>query len=323
MPLKIALSLAAGLVLATGAQAQDFPIKGRPIVTIVPSTAGGGTDTAARVAAPLLEKELGVPVEVVNKPGASMQIGHTEGANARKDGHTLTWVVLPTAASIYLDAERQSSFKRDSLTPIALYYGAPFGIVVKGDSPYKSLKDLVEAAKAAPGKVRSGTTGFMSSGHFANIAFQQGAGVRMATVNFQGGGPQLTAVLGGHIDVGFNSIGELLTQHKAGSIRIIAVMDETRSELIPDVPTTKEAGFEVAPIGSDIGLAAPAGTPQPIIDRVNAAMAKITQDPALKARMLELGNTVKYLDSKDYGKFWDAVDARFKPLIDEAKKQGK
>jgi tripartite-type tricarboxylate transporter receptor subunit TctC len=323
MPLKIALSLAAGLVLATAAHAQDFPIKGRPIVTIVPSTAGGGTDTAARIAAPLLEKELGVPVEVVNKPGASMQIGHTEGANARKDGHTLTWVVLPTAASIYLDAERQSSFKRDSLTPIALYYGAPFGIVVKGDSPYKTLKDLVDAAKANPGKVRSGTTGFMSSGHFANIAFQQGTGARMATVNFQGGGPQLTALLGGHIDVGFNSIGELLTQHKAGGVRIIAVMDESRSELIPDVPTTREAGFEVAPIGSDIGLAAPAGTPQPIIDRINAAMAKITQDPALKARMLELGNTVKYLDSKEYAKFWDAVDARFKPLIDEAKKQGK
>ena len=323
MKLTFVLPLAAALAAAAGAGAQEFPIKGRPIVTIVPSTAGGGTDTAARVAAPLLEKELGVPVEVVNKPGASMQIGHTEGANARKDGHTLTWTVLPTAASIYLDAERQASFKRDSLTPIAMYYGAPFGVVVKGDSPYKTLKDVVEAAKAAPGKLRSGTTGFMSTGHFANIAFQEGTGTRMATVNFQGGGPQLTALLGGHIDVGFNSIGELLTQHKAGGIRIIAVMDDVRSELIPDVPTTKEAGVEVASIGSDIGLSAPAGTSPEIIARISDAMRKITQDPALKARMLELGNTVKYLDAKDYAKFWDDVDARFNPLIEAAKKQGK
>jgi tripartite-type tricarboxylate transporter receptor subunit TctC len=318
----VMISLAAGFALMGAAAAQEFPIKGRPIVTIVPSTAGGGTDVAARIAAPLLEKELGVPVEVLNRPGASMQIGLTEGANARKDGHTLTWSVLPTAASVYLDEERKSPFKRDSLTPIAMYYGAPFGIVVRGDSPHKTLKDLVEAAKGAPGKLRSGTTGFMSTGHFANIAFQNGAALRMATVNFQGGGPQLTALLGGHIDVGFNSIGELLTQHKTGGVRIIAVMDKSRSELIPEVPTTTEAGFNVEPIGSDIGLSAPTGTPQPIIDRISEAMRKIMQDPALKARMLELGNTVTYMGPQDYARFWDGVDARFKPLIEAAKKQG-
>ncbi len=318
----IALSVAALIAGAVAASAQDFPQSGRAITTIVPSTAGGGTDTAARLAAPLLEKELGVPVEVVNRPGASMQIGLTEVANAKPDGHTLVWSVLPTAASVYLDEERGSPFKRDSLAPIAMYYGAPFGLVVLADSPYKTVADLVEAAKAAPGKIRSGTTGFMSTGHFANIAFQQGADVQMATVNFQGGGPQLTAVLGGHVDVGFNSIGELLTHHKSGTVRVIAVMADERSELLPDVPTVAEAGFEVEPIGSDIGLSAPAGTPQPVIDRLTAAMEKVMQDPALKARMLELGNTVTYLDPAAYAKFWDDVDARFKPLIEVAKKQG-
>jgi tripartite-type tricarboxylate transporter receptor subunit TctC len=323
MIFKLALaSLTALLTISGSAQAQDYPAKGRVITTIVPSTAGGGTDTAARLAAPLLEKELGVPVEIVNKPGASMQIGLTEVTRAKPDGYTLVWSVLPTAASIYLDPDRQASFKRDSLAPIAMYYGAPFGIVVLGDSPYKTLKDLVEAAKADPGKLKSGTTGFMSTGHFANIAFQQGTDTKMATVNFQGGGPQLTALLGGHIDVGFNSIGELLPSHKSGTVRIIAVMDDTRSDLIPDVPTVDEAGFTVASIGSDIGLSAPAGTPQPIIDRLAAAMHKATQDPALKARMLELGNTLKYLGPAEYAKFWDAVDERFKPLITEAKKQG-
>src|SRR5690606_6053121 len=133
---------------------------------IVPSTAGGGTDTAARVAAPLLEKELGVPINIINRPGASMQIGHTAGANAKPDGYTLTWAVLPTAASLYLDEERKSSFKRESLKPIALYYGAPFAVSVKADSPYTSIAEIVKAANDKPGTLRGGTTGYMSTGHF-------------------------------------------------------------------------------------------------------------------------------------------------------------
>ncbi len=324
MKTSVLLSFAGLIALGGAAMAQDFPQKGRPITTIVPSTAGGGTDVAARLIAPLLEKDLGVPVEVVNKPGASMQIGLTEVARAKPDGHTLVWSVLPTAASIYLDEDRKSPFKRDSITPIGMYYGAPFGIVVLASSPHKTLKDVVDAAKADPGKLKGGTTGFMSTGHFANLAFQQGSGAKMATVNFQGGGPQLTALLGGHIDVGFNSIGELLTHQKNGAVRVLAVMDESRSELMPDVPTLAEAGFaEVAPIGSDIGLSAPAGTPQAVIDRLTKALETAMQDPGLKAKMLEQGNTINYLPPAEYAKFWDAVDARFKPLIDEAKKQSK
>ena len=138
--------------VASASNAQEYPVKGKTITTIVPSTAGGGTDSAARLLAPYLEKELGVPVEIVNKPGASMQIGLTEVARAKRDGYTLVWSVLPTAASIYLDPERQAAFKRDSLEPIAMYYGAPFGIVVLGSSSYKTLKDVVDAAKADPGK---------------------------------------------------------------------------------------------------------------------------------------------------------------------------
>ena len=138
-----------------------------------------------------------------------------------------------------------------------------------------------------------------------------------------GGGPQLQALLGGHIDVGFNSIGELLVQHKAGAIRVIAVMDKSRSELLPEVPTTSEGGHAIEPIGSDIGLSAPAQTPRPILDRLSQAMRTIMQDPALKSRMLELGNTVSYLDAQGYATFWDAVDARFKPLIEAARQQAK
>jgi len=312
------------LIMMVGVvSAQTYPIPGRPITTIVPSTAGGGTDTSARLIAPFLEKELGVPIEVVNKPGASQQIGNTAAANAKPDGHTLVWMALPTAAAIYLDTDRKALFKRDSLAPVSLFYSSPLSVVVLASSPHKTLKDLVDAAKANPGKLKSGTMGFMTVGHFANIAFQKGVGVRMATVNFQGGGPQATALLGGHIDVAFSSIGEMLTHRKSGAVRVLAVMDSKRSELAPDVPTAAEAGFEVESIVTAVGLAAPAVTPKPIIDRLNQAMQKVTKDENLQKRELELGNTLSYLGPQDYGKFWDDVDIRYKPLIEAAKELSK
>jgi tripartite-type tricarboxylate transporter receptor subunit TctC len=300
-----------------------YPEKGHTITSIVPSTAGGGLDTAARLMAPLLEKELGVPVEIVNKPGASMQIGATYVAQAKPDGYTIMWSVLPTLASIYLDPERKSPFSRKSLDLVGLYYGAPFAIVVRGDGPYKTLKDLVDAGKANPGKLKVGTSGFMATGHFAALAFEKGAGIKVAMVNFQGGGPQLTALLGGHIDATTQSLGELTAHKKAGTIRVLAVMGAQRDELMPDVPTSAEAGFpEIEPIGSDIGITTPAGTPPEIIQRLTEALKKGTEDPTLKARMAELGNTLEYMEPKQYAEFWDQVEVRFKPLIEAARKQG-
>jgi tripartite-type tricarboxylate transporter receptor subunit TctC len=251
-----------------------------------------------------------------------MQIGASYVAQAKPDGYTLIWSVLPTLASIYLDPERKSPFKRDSLTPIALYYGAPFAIVVRGESPYKTLKDLVDAAKANPGKLKVGTSGFMATGHFAALAFEKGSDIKIATVNFQGGGPQLTALLGGHIDASTQSMGELMSHKKAGTIRVLAMMSEQRDEHMPDVPTSAEAGFPgIEPIGSDIGLSAPAGTPPEIIQRLSAALKKGTEDPAVKTRMSELGNTLEYMDSKQYVEFWNKADARYKPLVEAAREQ--
>ncbi len=312
---------AALLALAPTAFAQSYPVKGRTITMIVPSTAGGGTDTCARLVAPLMEKDLGVPVQVVNKPGASMQIGVTEAALAKPDGYTLVWSVLPTQASIYLDADRKAAFARKDLQPIGMVYDGPTVMIVQASSPYKTVKDLVNAAKVNPGKIKSGTTGHMSTGHFANIEFQRSAGVRMATVHFQGGGPQLTALLGGHIDVGFNSIGELLGQLKSGSIRALAVMDDQESEFLPGIKTLTAQGVKTIPIGANVGLSAPAGVPREIIIKLTASLKKAMSDAAFKKSMAELGNTMKYRDPYQYKLYWDGIDAQFKPLIGIAKQQ--
>jgi tripartite-type tricarboxylate transporter receptor subunit TctC len=180
---------------------------------------------------------------------------------------------------------------------------------------------VVDAAKANPGKVKSGTTGHMSTGHFANIEFQRGASVRMATVHFQGGGPELTALLGGHIDVGFNSIGELLGQLKTGTIRILAVMDDKESEFLPGVKTLAAQGIKAGTIGSSIGLSAPAGVPKEIITKLTISLKKSMSDEAFRKSMAEQGNTVQYLDPDQYKAFWDGVDAKFAPLIETAKQQ--
>jgi tripartite-type tricarboxylate transporter receptor subunit TctC len=309
------------MVAPVAAGAAEYPAKGRIITIVVPSTAGGGTDTATRLIAPILEKDLGVSVQVVNKPGASMQIGLSEVTAAKPDGYTLVASVLPTAASIYLDPDRKATFTRKSLQPIGLMYEAPFSVFVLGSSPYKSLKDVVDAAKARPGKIKSATTGFMSTGHFANIEFQRAAGVDMATVNFQGGGPALTALLGGHVDVAFNSIGELLGNYKDGTIRILGVMDDEESGFLPGIKTLKAQGYNAQPIGSDIGLSAPAGTAPEIIQKLTVALKKAMSDENYKKRMAEQGNTVRYLSPQEYAAHWDRVDARFKPLIDIAKQQ--
>jgi len=290
---------------------------------IVPSSAGGGTDTAARLVAPVMEKDLGVPIEIVNKPGASMQIGVTEALRAKPDGYTIFWSILPTQASIYLDPARKATFGRDDIQNIANFYGAPFAVSVLASSPYKTVKDLVAAAKANPMKIKSGTTGFMSTGHFANIEFQRASGVKMATVNFQGGGPQLTALLGGHIDVGFNSIGELVTHLKAGTIRILAVMDNEPSSFLPGVPTLKAVGVNAKPIGSYVGISASKDVPKDIVNVLAKSLKDGSENPHVKERMATLGNTIMFMGPEKYTAYWNDFQENLKPLIAIAKQQSK
>ncbi len=298
-----------------------YPVKGRTITMIVPSTAGGGTDVTARLVAPLMEKDLGVPIQIINKPGASMQIGLTEVAAAKPDGHTLVWSVLPTAASIWLDPERKATFGRKDLQPIALVNEAPFFVSVLASSPYRTLKDLVDAAKANPDKIKGGTTGYMSTGHFANIEFSRAAGIKLATVNFQGGAPQITALPGGHIDVSFNTVSEVLPHSKGGVVRILGVLSKHESEFAPGVKTLEAQGYKAETIVS-VGLASPAGLPREILDLLANSVRKVVGDEEFKRKMAERGEPIRYLPPQEYAAHWDSVEAQLKPLIEIAKKQG-
>lgn len=316
---KLLTAMVAAALLTGSAGAQDFPDNGRVLSMVVPSPAGGGNDNVARLLAPLMAEDLGIPVEVVNKPGAAQQIGLSEAARAKPDGYTMVWTVLPTAASIYLDPEREATFGRDSFQPLSMVYSAPFVISVLQSSPYADLAALIEAAKAKPGGVRAGTTGLMSTGHFANIEVQRATGVRFATVNFDGGGPELTALLGGHIDVSFNSVGEIMPQVRAGTVRALGIMSAVRSPFLPDVQTMGEQGIDSAPIGADVGLSVPAGTPREVTDRLALSVSKAIKDTGVVERMTDFGYTINYLDPDAYGAFWDQIDIDLLPLLGAAK----
>jgi tripartite-type tricarboxylate transporter receptor subunit TctC len=312
------------LIVAPRADAQEYPAKGRVITMIVPNSAGGGTDTAGRLFAPLMEKDLGVPIQIVNKPGAGTQVGLSAAAAAKPDGYTLVWTVFPATSAVYLDPDRKATFDRKGWAPIAIAYTSPFAIAVRANSPHKTLREFVEAAKAAPGQFKGGTTGFMTTGHFANIGFQRATGTKLAMVNFDGGAPELTALLGGHIEASFNSTGELLTHVKAGTIRVLGVLGDQRSEFLPEIETLKAQGYGAESVGAIVyvGLCAPAGVPPQIVDRLTGALRRAISDEGVKAKMHTLGNTVQYMSPREFAAFWDDLDANLKPLIELAKRQG-
>jgi tripartite-type tricarboxylate transporter receptor subunit TctC len=186
----------------------DFPEKGKTIALSVPYTAGGGTDLAARLLAPMLEKELGVSVQVVNKPGAGSQRGLSELVRGKPDGYSISYLIVPTVLNTYLDPNRQAIYNRTDFVPLAGQFDLPYVIAVHRDSPYKTLSDLVAAVKAKPDTIKNGTTGLMALGHIATLQFQRTVNLRFALVHFEGSAPQIVALAGQHVDVIFTGQAE-------------------------------------------------------------------------------------------------------------------
>lgn len=166
-------------ILPGSAQGAAFADKSRPITHIVAYPPGGGTDVTARLLAPMLEKELGVPVQVVNKPGAGGQVGFTELVRSKPDGYTIGNLILPTVITTYLNPERKAVFSRKSFELLALQDNDPGIIAVKTDGPYKTLKDLIDAAKAKPGSIRTTTSGILSDDHIAAMITEEVAGLNL------------------------------------------------------------------------------------------------------------------------------------------------
>lgn len=300
---------------ASPVQKVSFPEKGRAINLIVPWNAGGGTDIAARVLAPLMEKELGTPIQVINKVGAGSQVGITELVNSKPDGHTIAATSLPATNGLYLDARRQAIFSRKDFQPLVLQVADPGAIGVRPDSPYKTLKDLIDAAKAKPESIKAGATGIMSGSHLALLQVEKLAGVKFATVQFDGSAPAQTALLGGHIDLHFAFAGEFYSHVKSGQTRILGVMDKEESKYLLGAKTLEAQGYKLYWYSSR-GYALPANTPSQVVDILATAAKKAIETEQHSSKMEEVGQPVRYMGPSEFATYWDQVDAQVKPLVE-------
>ena len=314
--MRIALSLV--LVLAcmgSAAEAQPaYPT--RPIEIIVAYNPGGAADVAARLVAVHASKKWGQPVNVVNRPGASGITGALRALNARPDGYTL--LLDPHATSAMLFAvESDVPFKMDGKTQIALITLDPVIYTVKIDSPWKTLKDVAEAARANPKTFRYGIAGVSGVASFSVSQFLFGAGVSVNDANkvvFTGGAPTMTALAGGHIDFAGQQWSESTGLIQGGKVRALAVVHPTRLPSLPDIPTAKEAGFPDLNVVGWQGLAGPKGLPPAIVAKWNALLEEASKDPAFLEQAAKLNKVVAYMGPDAYWKFQEDELKKYLPL---------
>lgn len=310
----------AALLVATGAVAQvdDFP--SRPVQLMVAYPPGGSTDVGARVVAAIAEKILGKPMVVLNKGGAGGQVGWTDMARQKPDGYYIGYINLPATNTVILDPERKAIFGVDAFVPIINQVLDPGIVWVRGDSPYKTLKDLVDAAKKAPNTIRTATTGILSDDHLAILMLEEAApGAIFRIVHLAGGADQLKEIMGGHVDVAFDNVGSIAPRVRSGELRGLAVMDHQRSKFVPEVPTMKESGYPTVISSSTRGIAGPKGMPQPVLKKLEEVLRKAMEDPEHVQKLESAGLAIKIMVGEEYARYYRETHAQAKKYTEWAK----
>jgi tripartite-type tricarboxylate transporter receptor subunit TctC len=290
----------------------------RTITIVVPFTAGGGVDSVARLLAEDLKASLGQPVVVDNVPGASGMIGAQRVARADPDGYTL---LLASAGEIAVNPhlKKMSYDPQRDLTPVGLVARVPNVLAVGGGTPFRTLDDLLAAAKAAPGTLTYATSGVGNPQHLAGALFDKLAGVATIHTPYRGAAQQITDVVGGHVDATYASLAAILPFIQEGKARAIAVTSAQRLPALPNVPALAEhpglAGYEVV---NWFGLFAPAGTPQPVIDRLNIALRGSLDQPAARTRLESLGMLPSPGTPSEFTAFVASETSKFGRIIEQA-----
>lgn len=279
------------------ASAQAFPAK--PIRLICPWPAGGATDAVMRALGDSVGKILGASVVVENKPGASGMLGPNELLKAAPDGYTLSQLTIGVARLPHMQKMQFDPLK--DFTYIACLTGYTFGIVVRADSPIKSIKDLVEFAKANPEKFTYGSPGTGTTPHLAVEEFAAKAGIKLTHIPFKGAAEGVQALLGGHVTSHSDSTG-WAPQVEAGAFRLLATYGSKRAKRWPNVPTLNELGYETIS-DSPFGIGAPKGMDAALTKRLHDAFKKTLEDPAVLASFEKYDQSVIYLNTADYTKF--------------------
>jgi tripartite-type tricarboxylate transporter receptor subunit TctC len=285
---------------------------------IVPFPPGGVADIVGRPLAAQMEKTLKQPIVVVNRTGAGGAVGMAAVAKAPPDGYTILMAL--SSISIFPVSDRiqgkQPSYEMKDFAPIGLVTADPTVLVVSADSPWRTLKDFVATAKAYPGQINYSSSGVYGTLHVAMEIFANAAGIKLFHVPYQGGGPAVTALLGGQVHALASGPAAAIGQIKGGKMRALASWSTERLPLLPEIPTFKELGYD-AEFYIWSGVFAPAATPSPVIDRLRAAVREAANGPEFKGAMEKVSTPVSYLDAPAFRTYWERDAARLKVALEK------
>jgi len=322
--LWVALTGAVALVAATGAAAQtadNFP--SRPIRIIVPQAAGSGIDLQARTLAQKMGELWGQPGIVENRPGANAIIGTDAVAKATPDGYTLVYAPVSAVTTNALIYKNLPYDPLRDFAPITQTVSNPLGLI---DNPVlgpKSIKDLVERAKANPGQINYGSFGIGNMTHLQGVLLSLAADIKMTHVPYRGQTPEITDILAGQIPLGFTTTAGVTELVESGKLNLLATFGAARDEQFPNTPTPTEAGYPKAVVVGWAGLLAPAGTPPEIVNKLYAGMAKALAMPDVKEQILKQGSkAVSSKSPEDFARYIKAEMDKFHPVIKAAGLEG-
>jgi tripartite-type tricarboxylate transporter receptor subunit TctC len=300
---------------AHAAHSQSYPAK--PIRMIVPFAPGGNTDIIARVFAPKMGEIVGQQIIIDNRGGAGSTIGTEAAARAAPDGY----VLLMVSAAHTINPAMIRKLNYDSVkdfAPLGVVADVPTALVVHPSLPAKNVKEFISIARARPAEINYSTAGRGTVGHLASELLSSIAKIKLTPIHYKGSGPSMIDLLAGHVQMQFPSMPAGLQHSSGGRLRMIAQTGESRSAAAPNIPTMQEQGLKGFVVSSGFAMFAPAGTPKPVIDRVNAALVKALNDPAVKANLAKQGAEVVANTPEQHDKFNRAEIAKWIKVVKEA-----
>ena len=306
--------MAALALLAAGRARGQAAWPSRPVRMVVPFPPGGLADAVARPLSVRLAAVFGQPFVIDNRPGAGGNVGADAVAKAEPDGHTLLVGSLgPLAVNQWLFPSLP--FDPRAFAPVSLLIQSPKVVCVNPARPWRTLAELTEAARAAPGRLTAGSAGNGSSLHIALELYKRAAGVDVTHVPYRGAAAAITDLVGGQLDMIVDNVPNILPQLRAGAVRPLATATEARLPQLPDVPTTAEAGLPALRFSTWFGLVAPPGTPPAVTERLSAAVDAALREPEIGGRLAEQGAVPGGGTPEAFGRFMEAERARLEPVV--------
>ncbi len=315
---NILCALGASLIAATfGAMAQAPKYPARPVKVVVPWPAGGNADITTRAVINEMSNTFGQPLVVENLPGASGANGTAQAAKAAHDGYTL--VMLASISTINVSLVKNAPFDLiKDFEPVGMITSTSLALVVPASLPVRSVKELIEYARARPNGATFASAGVGTGGHLTAELFKKSTKLPMVHVPYKGAAPAVNDLMGGHVDMFFDTLPSAMTYAKSGKLRILAVTDTRRSDLIPDVPTFVELGLPDLVVSVWTALAAPAGTDPEIVSRVNSELNRALRDKAVVQRLAAIGSVPQQSSPEQFRSFIRSEVSKWAEVVKSA-----